>query len=67
MPVELNVIARERWESFYQEQGFSPEAASAYNRMTAVSVDGGFEMPDDPERGKVTLQSYISRLVEGGA
>jgi hypothetical protein len=64
-PVELKVIPREQC---VPEQGFSPEAAaSAYARMTAVSVDGGFEMPDDPESGKVTLQSYISELVEGGA
>jgi uncharacterized protein YbjT (DUF2867 family) len=63
--VEVSVIPREGWEKAFRAQGFSPEAAHSYARMTAVSVDGGFEEPDDPERGTVSLASYIGDLVRG--
>ena len=42
--------------------GFSDAAAESYARMTEVSVDGGFEMPDKPERGTTTLQQHIVEL-----
>ncbi|MGF6231799.1 hypothetical protein QFZ27_005754 [Inquilinus ginsengisoli] len=34
--------------------------------MTAASVDGGFEMPDQPVRGSVTLRDYVGALVRSG-
>ncbi|TXC67945.1 hypothetical protein FSB78_18315 [Sphingomonas ginsenosidivorax] len=33
-----------------------------YARMTGVSVDGNFEMPDNPIRGTITLQAYVDAL-----
>jgi hypothetical protein len=44
--------------------GFSKPAAQSYARMTAASVDGGFEMPDEPVRGSVSLKDYIGALVQ---
>ena len=41
--------------------GFSPEAARAYARMTAATVDGP-ELPADPIRGDVALLDHIKRL-----
>lgn len=62
-PVRLDVVPREKWIEAYRGMGFSEAAADAYARMTAVSVDGGFDMPSDPLRGTVTLEDHIARLV----
>lgn len=60
-PVELAVTPRDRWEQAYRDQSFSPAAARAYARMTAASVDH-LQLPDDPVRGTVTLETYIRDL-----
>lgn len=62
-PVEVVVTPRDQWVEAYRRQGFSEAAARSYARMTAVSVDGGFEMPKSPERGQVTLRAYVRALV----
>ena len=65
--VQLNVIPRAKWKEAYAQQGFSPAATDAFARMTAVSIDGGFDLPTHPERGTVTLQEYVSQLCRAGA
>lgn len=65
-PVEVKEIPREAWEETFRGIGFSEPAARSYARMTAASVDGGFERPDRPVRGSVTLRDYIGALVCGG-
>jgi uncharacterized protein YbjT (DUF2867 family) len=62
-PVEVRGVPREGWEETFRSLGFSEPAAKSYARMTAASVDGGFEMPDRPVRGSVTLRDYIGALV----
>jgi|GEM_PF-78823 len=64
--VELVVLPREHWISAYKEQGFSQAAAESYAKMTAVSVDDGFETPEDSDRGSITLQAYIHDLAGQG-
>jgi hypothetical protein len=32
--------------------------------MTAASVDGGFDLPDHPIRGTMTLEAYVRALVK---
>ncbi|MET0409614.1 MAG: NmrA family NAD(P)-binding protein [Hyphomicrobium sp.] len=66
-PVVLSIIPREKWKESYARQGFSAAAADAYARMTAISVDGGFDLPSNPERGSVTLQDYVFKLCRTGA
>ena len=61
--VRVDVTPRDKWEDEYRRLGFSDAAATAYARMTATSVDGGFDMPKHPERGTVTLEAYIRELV----
>jgi uncharacterized protein YbjT (DUF2867 family) len=61
--VRVSVIPRDRWEDAYRDLSFSERAATAYARMTAIRVDGGFDMPADPERGSVTLEAYTQDLV----
>jgi uncharacterized protein YbjT (DUF2867 family) len=64
-PVELVVTPREKWVEAYRAQGFSQAAAQSYARMTAVSVDSGFEAPTSAERGQISLETYIRALVGG--
>jgi len=55
---------RDQWEQAYRDRGFSEAAAHSYARMTAVSVDGDYDMPDAPICGSITLESYIGALVQ---
>lgn len=64
-PARSRAIAtpRDRWEETFRSLGFSAPAARSYGRMTAVSVDEGFETPPNPERGTTTLDAYVRDLV----
>jgi uncharacterized protein YbjT (DUF2867 family) len=61
--VKLEVTPREGWETAFRKLGFSVAAAAAYARMTAISVDGDIETPNNPERGTTTLSEYIDQMV----
>jgi uncharacterized protein YbjT (DUF2867 family) len=60
--VELAVVPRAQWASTFRSLGFSEAAAEQYARMTEVTVDS-LDLPDDPIRGKVTIDAYIRELV----
>jgi len=62
-PVEVVVTPREEWEAAYRKLGFSEPAAHSYARMTAVSLDGGFDYNERSIRGLTTLAKYIRQLV----
>ncbi|MBT2333003.1 NmrA family NAD(P)-binding protein [Variovorax paradoxus] len=62
-PVEVDVSPRNKWQEAYRGLGFSEAAADSYARMTAVSVDSRFDMPDDALRGPTTLEAYIRERV----
>lgn len=64
-PVKVEVVPRARWEETYRSLGFSEAAAASYTRMTAATLEADFRLPDEPERGQVTLQSHIDALVSG--
>jgi uncharacterized protein YbjT (DUF2867 family) len=64
-PVAVDVTPREKWKEAFQGMGFSDAAAESYAGMTAASVDGGFDLSDDPLRGATTLETYIHDLVSG--
>ena len=66
-PVALAVTPREQWIDAYLRLGFSRSAAESYARMTAVSVDGGFDSPDEAIRGSTSLNAYIRELVARSA
>lgn len=61
--VEVVVTPREQWEEAYLALGFSEPAAKSYARMTAVSLDSGFDHDPNPIRGSTTLEEYIRKLV----
>lgn len=62
-PVEVVVTPRDQWEEAYRGLGFSEPAAASYARMTAVSLDDGFDTGGRPLRGGTTLDEYIRDLV----
>jgi uncharacterized protein YbjT (DUF2867 family) len=61
--VGVDVIPRDEWKEAFRGLGFSEAAADSYARMTAVSLDGGFDMPDDALRGVTTLEAHIRDLL----
>ncbi len=61
-PVEVVVTPREKWEAAYRRLGFSEPAAKSYARMTAVSLDGGFDYVARAIRGVTTLHEYVRQL-----
>ena len=59
--VVLEVVPRDRWEAVYKGLGFSDEAARAYAKMTAVTLDEGFDQPAaDDVLGHVSLADFIA-------
>jgi uncharacterized protein YbjT (DUF2867 family) len=61
--VEVDVTPREKLKDAFLGMGFSAAAAESYARMIANSIDNGFDISDDPLRGKTTLEAYIQNLV----
>jgi uncharacterized protein YbjT (DUF2867 family) len=61
--VKVVVTPRDQWEAAYRDLGFSEPAAISYARMTAVSLDSGFDHDDRPIRCPTSLEEYIRQLV----
>jgi uncharacterized protein YbjT (DUF2867 family) len=53
---------RSEWVATFRTLGFSAAAADSYARMTALTVDGAAR-PEAPERGRTTLNEYVSGVV----
>lgn len=64
--VTLDVSPRERWEADFKAQGFSAEAAYAYARMTAATVDDGFVDIANVHRGSTSLKAHLTQLLKAG-
>jgi uncharacterized protein YbjT (DUF2867 family) len=64
--VRVVSVPREHWAETFESMGFSPKAAQSYARMTEVTVDGTYDPPTRPERGKVTLERYVAELAGAG-
>ena len=62
-PVEPAVTPREGWAPIFRSFGFSEAAARSYAGMTAITVDGALDLPEDPERGAVTIDQHVRSLV----
>lgn len=63
--IVVDVAPRAAWEEVFRNAGFSSEAAAAYARMTAVSLDNDFDKPADPVRGSTDLSTFISTALKG--
>ncbi|WP_196257724.1 NmrA family NAD(P)-binding protein [Pelagibacterium limicola] len=57
--VALDVAERDQWQEIFKSIGFSEEAARAYTKMTVATLDGDFDKPDTPWRGKITLRDFV--------
>ncbi|MFS0738204.1 NmrA family NAD(P)-binding protein [Sphingomonas sp. 1P06PA] len=58
--VTVEVAPRDSWEAVFRSAGSSAEAATAYARMTAVSLDSGFDKFAAPVRGITDLDTFIA-------
>lgn len=65
-PVRVESIPRAEWQEMFRALGFSDPAARSFAGMMALTVDGGVERPDAPERGPTGLADYIADLVRRG-
>lgn len=63
--VTLNIAPRDQWANIFKSAGFSDEAARAYTKMTAASLDSGFDKPRFPQRGRITLADFIATALRG--
>lgn len=61
--VAMDVAPRETWTDVFRSSGFSSEAACAYARMTAVSLDSDFGTPVSPRHGATDLRTFIADAV----
>lgn len=59
--VEVLTTPRDQWEESFRAVGFSPQAARAFARMAAATMDAP-ELPDNPYRGAVSLQAHVAGL-----
>ena len=64
-PVEVAVTPPEAFEEVYLGLGFSAPSAASFANMTRLSVEGGFDLPEHPRRGRVDLETFIRELVDG--
>jgi uncharacterized protein YbjT (DUF2867 family) len=63
-PVRVMTIPRSDWKATFESMGFSELAAESYTRMTSVTVDESYDFAGEPERGKISIERYVSELVE---
>lgn len=63
--IKVKVIEEKDWESTYEALGFSPQAAHSYANMTRLSLNSGFEYPDNPIVGETSLAEYLRLVSEG--
>ncbi|RZI98467.1 MAG: NAD-dependent epimerase/dehydratase family protein [Brevundimonas sp.] len=62
-PVRVVATPRDGWIAAFRAQGFSASAADAYARMTQVAIDGPKTPVAETEKGQITLEAYICKLV----
>jgi uncharacterized protein YbjT (DUF2867 family) len=62
LPVTVETIPREKFEEYYLGLGFSWAAARCYAKMTEVTIDTGFEMPERRHWGRMTLDQHLEAL-----
>lgn len=63
--IGLAVTEAGKFREAFLALGFSDAAADSYARMTALSIDLGFDPKDDAWRGTTSLDAYIASVVSG--
>jgi uncharacterized protein YbjT (DUF2867 family) len=62
--VYAETIPQKQWEQVLTGMGFSEKAAASMTAMTATTLDNRYTKPDAPITGTITLEEYISNLVQ---
>ncbi len=62
-PIEAVETAREQWIPTLRAMGFSAQGAKSMAAMTAITVEEKYQLPDAPDRGTTSLESYVKELV----
>jgi hypothetical protein len=62
--VEAVQIPQAQWTEALKKMGFSNESAVSFANMTTATLTNRFPDTDVPERGTISLQDYMMRLVE---
>jgi uncharacterized protein YbjT (DUF2867 family) len=62
--VTVEVIPESDWEGTFKALGFSDQAAMSYSNMTRTLFESDFPPADKTLHGKVSLNDYISDLVD---
>lgn len=65
--VEVATTPRHALVAAFEAQGFSAEAAEAYARMTAITLEGIGPTRSETEKGEVAMETYVRALVAGQA
>lgn len=60
--VEVATTPRPQWEQSFRAIGFSEASARSFARMTAATIEAP-DRPDNPWRGKVTLEDHFKALL----
>lgn len=59
--ITVEVAPRDAWREIFRSIGFSEASAESFARMNEATADGGFDLPDDPIRGGITLDEHFAR------
>ncbi|MBE7157865.1 MAG: NmrA family NAD(P)-binding protein [Rhodospirillales bacterium] len=62
-PVEAAETPRGQWRQALRAMGFAEPAAESFAKMTAATLEGASQWPEDPVRGETTLTEYIQAMV----
>ena len=62
-PVEVVSTPESSWISTLQSVGFSKPAAESMAAMTRITLEGRYEPPAQPTRGKTSPRGYVRTLV----
>lgn len=62
-PIRVEVIPPDERRATFETMGFSTAAAESYSRMVDTTAQGP-ELPDNPERGTIDIDTYVTRLVD---
>lgn len=63
LPVQVVTIPQDHWIEALQKMGFSNESAMSMKAMTEIILNGKYDKPRAPDRGKTTLNDYIGALI----
>jgi uncharacterized protein YbjT (DUF2867 family) len=62
-PIKAETTPKDQWQKALQSMGFSEKAAASMAKMTDITLQD-HNKKGRPEKGTITLEAYITRLVQ---